>query len=107
MKSERALSACKHLTLQLNGRLILKEINMRNLIMIEEFIKLKKAYDILNDVEARASYDTTYEAKRKWEKKERKLSDKRQMMINNLKEKENASNQDQNAKSQHEDNVQR
>ena len=74
-------------------------------IMIEEFMKLTKAYDILNDVEARASYDAMYEAKRRWKKKERKLSDKRQMMINRLVEKENKAKQDRNANSQHEDYV--
>ena len=76
-------------------------------INIEEFMKLKKAYDILNDVEAQALYEAMYEAKKKREKKERKLSDKRQTMINNLVEKENGHNQDQDAKSQHEDYIRR
>lgn len=71
-----------------------------------EFQKLQKAYDILNDEKARASYDELQRVRKERVLKEGRQSEKRQKMMRDLAEKEKAFEREQKVKSQ-EDNVSR
>jgi DnaJ family protein C protein 17 len=71
-----------------------------------EFQKLQRAYDILNDEKARASYDELQRVRKERVQKESRQSEKRQKMMRDLAEKEKVYEREQKAKSQ-EGDVQR
>uniref|UniRef100_A0A7I4ELD9 J domain-containing protein n=1 Tax=Physcomitrium patens TaxID=3218 RepID=A0A7I4ELD9_PHYPA len=63
-----------------------------------EFQKLQKAYEILNDERARASYDELLRVRKERVDKESKQSEKRQKMMRTLAEKEKAYDREQKVK---------
>lgn len=69
----------------------------------EEFQKLQKAYDILNDEKARASYDELQRVRKERVQKESRQSEKRQKMMRDLAEKEKAYEREKKVKFQEDD----
>ncbi|KAG0554232.1 hypothetical protein M758_12G077800 [Ceratodon purpureus] len=68
-----------------------------------EFQKLQRAYDVLSDEKARASYDELQRVRKERVQKEKGQSEKRQKMMRDLAEKEKAYEREQKVKSQEED----